>query len=204
MGQVEAIILQTSTHHTPALLLQKKFVQPSVLSEGTPPPSTIHSCLAPSGPWFTAGLGPAASRPGSCHELLSQLQCWAPASLDQARPLLLSGPQPCLLGVPLETLLGARWLPASVLLPLLAFPGQRPVTTFPLAPVLGEVQTLGVDPKKLLEHSPLVPIHDVLRQGEDILALTEMGPGQVSSGGPVLGIPAHSCLPCLPPHSCSS
>lgn len=41
-----------------------------------------------------------------------------------------------------------------------------------LAPVLwSEVQTLGVNSKESLEHSPFVPIHDVFRQSEDVLAL---------------------------------
>lgn len=72
----------------------------------------------------------------------------------------------------------------------------------PLAPVLGsEVQTLGVDPKKPLEHSPFVPIHDVLRQCEDILALDRRR-GQ--AGQPTWGLlsaPLHTPVsPCLPPY----
>lgn len=52
------LILQPVPTTPQLLLLQKKFVQPSVLCTRHPTPSYyIHSCLAPSGPWFTAGLG---------------------------------------------------------------------------------------------------------------------------------------------------
>ena len=51
-------------------------------------------------------------------------------------------------------------------------PLQGPLPLPPLAPVLrGEVQTLGVDAQVPLVHGPLVALHDVLRQRQDVLTL---------------------------------
>lgn len=77
------------------------------------------------------------------------------------------------LGVPLRGPLGAGW---DVSPRFAHFVGATMGSAWsplpPLAPVLGsEVQTLGVNTEESLEHGPLVPIHDVLRQCEDVLAL---------------------------------
>lgn len=49
-------ILQPVPPHTPTL--QKKFLQPPLYKDTPPHPRlTVHSCLAPPSPWFTAGWG---------------------------------------------------------------------------------------------------------------------------------------------------
>lgn len=58
MGIREARILQPVPTPPPTPTLQKKFLQPPALCSECPHPHlTVHSCLAPSSPRFTAGLG---------------------------------------------------------------------------------------------------------------------------------------------------
>ena len=194
--------------HTSPPTLQKKLLQPPALcirAIPSAPHLTIHSCLAPSRPWFTAGLGlqPADLGVDLSPELSLVLgTSWPLPGLSSPCGAVLSPVSPCcaswrpqwgrdrlsapvLLALP-ALLMGSAWSPLS-----------------PLAPVLGsEVQTLGVDPKKPLEHSPFMPVHDVLRQCEDILALDGRR-GQ--AGQPEQGLhaaPLHTpvspaCLPTL-------
>lgn len=87
------------------------------------------------------------------------------------------------LGVPLRSPLGAGWdVSPRFACSVGTTTGSAWSPLPPLAPVLGsEVQTLGVNAEEPLEHGPLVPIHDVLRQREDILAL---GGRQEQTGQP--------------------
>lgn len=163
-----------STHPPPNSYFTKGiFTATSPLYRVHPPPHvTVHSCLAPSGPWFLAGpdlrsadlgvdlspklalvLGPSRPRPYEARPLRSCPQPHLPwyASWGPWKGWdVLSAPRAFV-----ATAVDSAWSPLS-----------------PLAPVLGsEVQTLGVDPKETLEHSSFMPIDDVLRQCEDILAL---------------------------------
>lgn len=164
MGIREARIFCSQHPPHPQLLLYKRNFynhQPSVQSSPTPH-LTVHSCLAPSGPWFRAGLGlwPAdlgvslspelALVPGTngpCQACPFLFELFSPISLRVLCGSCSEGgvgyqPQSCCL----STAVGSAWSPLP-----------------PLAPVLGsEVQTLGIDPQEPLEHSPLMAIHDVL------------------------------------------
>lgn len=124
----------------PTPTLQKKFLQPPSV-QSSPPPITVHSCLAPSSPWFTAGLGlqPADLRADQSPELT--------LVLGTSRPL----PGPSSSRGPVLSLVRLPWCPsrepwwgqgglsAPVLPALLALPRAVCGHHFPLL-----LQSLGV------------------------------------------------------------
>jgi len=64
--------------------------------------------------------------------------------------------------------------PGGRLLRATGLRGSLPLPLPPLAPVLGsEVQTFGIDAQVPLVHRPLVSLHDVLGESQDVLSLEE-------------------------------
>jgi hypothetical protein len=136
----EARILQLALTPSPAPTLQKKFLQSAALCTDCPHPTlTVHSCLAPSGPWFRVGLGLKPADLGAS-PALSSSWCRPPDGPSRPDPFFWSCPQPCLpWHASREPQWGQSGLPAPVHPALMVLQWAVPGHHFPLL-----LQSLGV------------------------------------------------------------